>query len=74
MKAKFCHNLFWHNSVCTIVLRADTGNRKIVNFTYALKIYTNYKLSVFRANFIKLKFWKLLSNCYCPKQPLTLKM
>ena len=27
-----------------------------------LQIYTNYKLPVFRTNFLKLKFWKLLSN------------
>ena len=27
-----------------------------------LKIYTNYKLPMFRTNFLKLKFWKLLSN------------
>ena len=34
----------------------DTGNiRKIINFTYTLKIYTNYKLPVFRTN-VKCKF------------------
>ena len=27
-----------------------------------LKIYTNYKLPGFRIKFLKLKFWKLLSN------------
>ena len=50
----------------------DTGNiRKIINFTYTLKIYTNYKLLVFRTNSLKLNFWKLLRNSYCPKQLLT---
>ena len=60
--------------MCTIVFRAGTGSiRKVVHFTYTLKIYANYKLAVFRTNFLKLKFWKLLSNPYCPKQLLTLK-
>ena len=27
-----------------------------------MKIYTDYKVPVFRTNFLKLKFWKLLSN------------
>ena len=27
-----------------------------------MKIYTNNKLLVFRTNFLKSKFWKLLSN------------
>ena len=57
-----------------MAFKADTGNiRKIFNFTYTLKIYTDYKLLVFRTNFLKLKIWKLLSNSYCPMQLLTLK-
>ena len=36
-------------------------------------MYNNYKLPVFRTNFLKLKFWKLLSNSYCLKQLSTLK-
>ena len=31
-------------------------------YYFILKIYTNYKLPAFRTNFIKLRFWKLLSN------------
>ena len=34
-----------------------------------LKIYTNYKLPGFRIKFLKLKFWKLLSN-----SPATFKL
>ena len=72
---------FKHNSIivqlCTIVFRADwkiDNIRKIVNFTYTLKIYTNDKPPVFRTTFLELTFWKLLRNSYCTKQLLTLKI
>ena len=75
LKLNFSTTFFGTTYLCTILLKADAGNiRKIVNFTYTLKIWTNYKLPVFRTNFLILKFWKLLSNSYCPKQLLTLKM
>ena len=74
-KLNFSTTFFGSTYLCTIVFRADTGNiRKIVNFTYTLKIYTNYKLPVFRTDSFKLKFWKLLSKSHCSKQLLTLKM
>ena len=72
IKAKFLQNCFWHNLIVYNSLKGNTGKiRKIVNFTYTLKIYSNYK--EFRTNFLKLTFLKLLSNSCCPKQLLTLK-
>ena len=47
---------------------------KLLILHFTLKIYANYKLPVFGTNFLKLKFWKLLINSYCPKQLLILKM
>ena len=74
LKLNFSATFFGTTLFCTILFRADTGNiRKIVNFTYTLKI-NNYKLPVFRTNFLKLKFWKFISNSYCPKQLLTFNL
>ena len=34
-EAKFLHNCFWYNLLCTTVFGTDTSkNRKVVDFTY----------------------------------------
>ena len=71
LKLNLSVTFFGTTQLCTIVFNVDTG--KIVNFTYTPKINTSYKLPVFRKNFLKLKFWKLLSNSYCGTQLLFLK-
>ena len=50
------------------------GNiRNIVNFSYPLKIYTNYQLTVIKKKNLKIKILEIANNSYCRKQLLTLK-
>ena len=57
--------------MCTVIFRTDTGNnRKAVNFTYSspyarpitVVSVDNIIINNHRTNFLKLKFWKFLSN------------
>ena len=56
---KFCHFLFLNLVFNESWLKLCITVKSVI---FILKIYTNYKLPMFRTNFLKLKFWKSLSN------------